>query len=145
MTMQASSNDRVVHWWAVLACLSLLTACSIKRDLSLAEAATETFHHRLAASDNDAIFAEATPEYQKTMTNVGNRAFLSRLRRTLGAPRSSRLLGLHENHMPSGTFVVGLYSTHFEEGEAQETFTWRLQDGALRLSGYGITSPLLTP
>jgi hypothetical protein len=45
--------------------------------------------------------------------------------------------------MTAGVFIQAIYQTHFEKGDAQEDFTWRVEAGTPRLMGYQISSPLL--
>ena len=45
--------------------------------------------------------------------------------------------------MPSGTFFFAQYETRFQKGSARENFTWRVENGKLRLVGYFVASPLL--
>jgi hypothetical protein len=47
------------------------------------------------------------------------------------------------NHMLSGTLIVAHFRARFEKAEAQENFTWRIEDGRAHLVSYSVNSPLL--
>ena len=76
------------------------------------------------------------------MGDDAGRVFFSRVSNTLGAPVSSNPITVRENHMPAGVFIQAIYQTHFEKGDAQENFTWRVEAGTPHLEGYRVSSPL---
>jgi len=123
--------------------LASLPSCSLRHDFSAALAAVDGFHERLGAGHVDQIFADASPEFQKSMNAEASDAMFGRIRRKLGRPRASHATALQQNNTPAGTFIVAQYQTQFDSGVAQETFTWRILDGRPRLAGYTVSSPLL--
>ncbi len=116
-------------------------SCSTKY-VSITERAVDEFHERLRSLQDERIISDATPEFQKSM-RAESRVFFVRIRKTLGTPRRSRPISVHVNHMPAGTFIAAQYETSFEKGDAQEDFTWRIQEGKPLLLGYHVSSPLL--
>jgi hypothetical protein len=76
------------------------------------------------------------------MGDDAGRVFFSRVTNILGAPVSSNPISVFENHVPAGVFIQARYHTHFEKGDAQEDFTWRVEAGTTHLAGYQVSSPL---
>src|SRR5690348_1858042 len=73
-----------------------------------------------------------------------NAGFFARIRNKLGMPTSSEPTSVQVNHMAAGTLINARFRTRFEKAEAQENFTWRIQEGRPRLVGYSVNSPLLS-
>jgi hypothetical protein len=134
----------LISWLVGGACLLALVSCYAKQDVSIAESALDQLHNHVSAQQDDLIFAEATPEYQRSMNAESSRAFFNRIRRKLGAPHASKPISIQVNHMPAGTFMVCQFQTRFDKGNAKENITWHLQDGKPRLVVYQVISPLLT-
>jgi hypothetical protein len=127
---------------AGLLLLAILCSCISPQHFKPAQDALDTFHQRLRAHEFEKILKDATPEFRRSMGGDAGRVFFSRVSDTLGAPVSSNPIGVRENHMPAGVFIQASYNTHFEKGDAQENFTWRVDAGTLHLAGYQINSPL---
>ena len=70
------------------ACL-MLASCSIKHDFTVVPRAVDEFHHRLDTQQDELIFKEATPEFQKSMSAETSHAFFTRIGRKLGMVTSS--------------------------------------------------------
>ena len=133
--------------WSTLALLllflMLLTACSMKQDISMAQRAAEGFHQSLRVHQDGAITVDVAPGFYQAVGVQGRRAYLARIRSALGAPVSSSLINVHVDHMPAGTFLSARYQTQFENGNAQEDFSWRIENGRPYLVAYVAASPLL--
>jgi hypothetical protein len=120
-----------------------LLGCNLKQDTTTAERALSELHSRLTDHQDDQIFIEATPEYQKAMSAESSREFFKRIRSKLGTPHASTPIRIQANHTPAGIFLVCQFHTSFDNGSAQENVTWHLQDGKARLVVYQVVSPLL--
>jgi hypothetical protein len=127
---------------AGLLLLAILCSCISTQHFRTAQDALDKFHQRLRAGEFEKILNDATPEFRRSMGADAGRLFFSRVTTILGAPVSSSPIGVRENHMPAGVFVQASYHTHFEKGDAQEEFTWRLEAGTPHLAGYQVSSPL---
>ena len=130
----------------VTTCLVLLVSCSMTQDVGLvqqAPSAVESFHQQLNAQQGEQILSSATPEFQKAMSKDTYLAFFARIRRKLGTPISSKPTSIFVNHVPGATLIVAQFQTKFDKGDAQENFTWRVDNGKPRLLGYQIGSPLV--
>jgi len=133
----------VIRWPIASGYLLLLMSCSINQYSSMAQAAADEFHRRLEAKEDDRIFTEATPAFRKAISAETSRGYFARIRRKLGMPRFSQLTNIQVNHTPSGTLIAARFRTTFDRGDAEEIFTWSVQDGSPRLAEYFINSALL--
>ncbi|HEY4363036.1 MAG TPA: hypothetical protein VGN17_18850 [Bryobacteraceae bacterium] len=122
----------------VLAGLLFLAACHPVQDLSPVDSAVELFHQRLAAGDDDTIYRDAGPEYQRSIDAETSHRFLAQIRRTRGMPgRYTRTAS--DVMYKSGVAIVNTeYNVSFANGEAAETFIWRVADGKATLIGFTI-------
>jgi hypothetical protein len=127
----------------VLALSVLLAACHPLQDASQVDAAVEQFHTRLASGDDDAIYREAGPEYQRSLDAQTNRNFLARVRRKMGTPGRATRTGYNVMYNPGGATVNTQYQVSYSNGAAAETFVWRVKDGKATLLGFTINSPLM--
>jgi hypothetical protein len=132
-----------VAWSALALFLILLAGCSMKQDLSMAQRAADGFHQSLKAHADGTIAVDVAPAFYEVVGMEARRTYLARIRSTLGAPVSSSLLNVHVDHMPAGTFLSARYQTHFEKGDAQEDFSWRIENGRPYLVAYTAASRLL--
>jgi hypothetical protein len=130
------------HFGALLPSV-ILCSCISGQHFKAAEDARDRFHQRLRAHEFEKILNDATPDFRKSMSDDAGPVFFSRVSNILGAPISSKPVTVRENHMTAGVFIQAIYQTHFEKGDAQEDFTWRVEAGTPRLMGYQISSPLL--
>ncbi len=143
---QAGSCSATIGFGCAVACgclMLLMLSCSFKQELSMTRSAVEGFHNRLEAQEDKQILTDATPEFRKSMNAETGGTLFARIRRKLGSPRVSKPISIRVNRMLTGTFIVAQFETSFDKGDAQENFTWRLQDGKPRLDAYSVNSPLL--
>ncbi len=106
--------------------------------------AVEEFHHRLRTKQDERIFADAAPEFRNSMSREESQTFFEKVRMRLGAPELTQRVSISINHSTSGQFLVCQYQTRFRNGEARESFTWRVENGRLALTRYFINSPLMS-
>jgi hypothetical protein len=123
----------------LLALAVLLAACHRVPETSVVDSGVELFHQRLASGDDDAIFLDADPVYQRSVDRESNSKFLARVRRKLGMPGQVTRTFY--------SFAAGVantqYDVNFTNGDATEIFFWRVKDGKATLMGYTINSPLM--
>ena len=143
--MERSSFRHRIQYSLIGGLLPLVALCSCvsKEHFKPAQAALDAFHSQWKGREFDKILANGTPEFRKAMGEDAGRAFFSRVSSVLGAPVSSNPISVRENHMPAGVFIQASYDTHFEKGDAQEDFNWRIEAGTSHLAGYRVSSPLL--
>jgi|SRR5271166_2779056 len=120
----------------------ILYSCISTQHFRPAQDALDTFHKRLKDHEIGKILSDATPEFRRSMGEDAGRVFFLRISNVLGAPVLSSPIGVRENHMPAGVFIQASYHTHFEKGDAQEDFNWRVEAGTPHLAAYHVSSPL---
>lgn len=109
----------------------------------MAQTAADEFHRRLGDKEDEQILANAAPEFRNAI-GTEPAALFARIRTKLGIPHDSRPMNVQARHMQSGNFIIGRFITKFDEGDAQENFMWRIQNGNLYLVKYSIESSLMT-
>src|SRR5262249_11227833 len=88
------------------------------------------------------IYANAGPPF-KTGTNQEQfLKWMGAMSRKLGKFRSAEAQAWKVNSGSDGTTVLLGFNTHFENGPAEETFVWRVNEAEPTLVGYHINSPL---
>ena len=128
---------------ALLGSALFLTACHPLQDAGQIDQAVTHFHQQLAAGQDDAIYNEVDPAFQKQIDRETNRKFLARVRRKLGVPQVCSRLSYNVRYNPTGALVTTQYNSTFANGAAVEAFTFRLKGGKAVIAGYQINSPLL--
>jgi hypothetical protein len=117
-----------------LGLLVLAAACHRAPDTSMVDSAVELFHQRLASGDDDAIYRDAGIEYQRSIDVEMNHKFLAQIRRGRGSPgRATRT-----DYAVTGAVVNAVYKVSFANGDATETFVWRVTGGKAVLLGFTI-------
>jgi hypothetical protein len=127
----------------LLLALVVLAGCHPVQDSSQVDAAVDKFHERLAAGDNDSIYREAGPEYQRSIDIETNQRFLARVERKLGTPGKGSRLNYNVKYSSGEAVVNTQYDVKFTNGDATESFIWRVKDGRATLLGYTVDSPVL--
>jgi len=122
----------------LLAGLLFLAACHPVQDMSKLDSAVELFHQRLAAGDDDTIYREAGPEYQRSIDAETNHRFFAQILRTRGMPGRYHRTAYNVAYNGEIETVVEEYRVSYEKGDAAETFIWRLADGKATLIGFTI-------
>ena len=122
----------------LLAGLLFLVACHPVQDMSQVDSAVELFHQRLASGDDDTIYREAGPEYQRSIDLETNRRFLAQIRRTRGMPGRASKTAYNVTSNGGIETVFEQYKVSYEKGDAEETFIWRMTDGKATLLGFTI-------
>jgi len=122
---------------------STLGGCGSTKAKGEAEKSVATFHQRLDAGNFAAIYASTDPDFRKASTEKDFVGLLDAVHRKLGAVHNSNLAGWR-----TGTFNFQQraslnYKTTFANGEAQESFDYRIDGSKASLVGYHINSNAL--
>jgi hypothetical protein len=122
--------------------VSALYACSTTRDLNKGKAAIATFHERLNAGLADAIYTDATPEYQKAVTPESNRQLITGVLRKLGKAGEFQTTTWNINYSTNGEVISIQTEAMFANGKATESFQLRIAGDHVLIQAWNINSPL---
>jgi len=106
----------------------------------VAEPEVARFHERLKSRDFAGLYAATGADFKAAVTEKKALALFEAIDRKLGTLRESNQVNWNVNTRNMITTVVLVYESKFEEGEATETFTFRVHDGKPELIGYNISS-----
>jgi hypothetical protein len=118
----------------------LLTACSVSKDVDLANTAIAHFRELMGAQKFEQIYSEAADDLRKTTPEQNLTRLLAAIDRKLGTYKSSQSNGWNMNYNASGTTVTLTLKTQFEKGTGVETFVYRISGGKALLASYRINS-----
>jgi hypothetical protein len=107
---------------------------------ALAEPEVTRFHERLNAEEFTAIYAAASNDFKNAITEEKAVALFSAIDRKLGKWIASKQVNWNVSTFNLTTTVVLVYQSTYADGEATETFTFRILEGAPELVGYNISS-----
>ena len=119
------------------------SSCAKARDA--AEAASEEFRMRIVSGAYGDIVRSATPEFQKSTTELDFAKAMESVKEHLGTWQSSEEPTWKVFAGTGGQTVTLVYASRFERGMATEEFVWRLQRGRPALAGYHVKSSALFP
>lgn len=103
--------------------------------MELAERAVERFHEQLNAGQFEAIYDEASEEFQKSDSKEQLVSFLRIVATKLGDARSAKKVSWNVNFGFSQTTVTLGYETQFKEELAREQFLYRVKSSQAQLLG----------
>jgi len=106
----------------------------------LADQAVQRFHVQLNRGEFDEICREGDEAFSQGEKHDELLHFLEQIHRKLGNAGAGSRTNLRVNAEPGGTFVTAHFATQFEQGQADETFTWRRSGNTLRLYRYNVQS-----
>jgi hypothetical protein len=106
----------------------------------VAEPEVVRFHELLNAGDLEKIYSTTAVEFQQSAPKEKILALFSAIKRKLGPYQSSKELNWNVNTYNLTTNVVLVYQCKYEQGEATETFTYRISNEKPQLLGYNISS-----
>lgn len=127
----------------LLSLFIFLSACSMSKNMSLAEKEVPNFHAQLDAGQFKELYESAAEELKTTITKQDFIALLSAVNRKLGRVIKSEKTTWSVNYNTSGSFVSMTYNTTFTKGTGMEQFIFRLHDGRALLVSYHINSNAL--
>jgi hypothetical protein len=134
------------RWLSVTALggmLLLAASCNVRQRTDEAKKAVNLFHERLDSEDYAPILAAEDQIFRRRTSDDEFRAILSAVHRKLGTVTKSNLTSWRVNANTNGTFVTLVYGTAFRDGDATETFGWRVSGGKCQLVSYNISSNAL--
>lgn len=108
-----------------------------------AEAATNVFHQRFVAGQDEAIYFNSGPEWGSTIDLETERKLFARIRRKLGPCSYYGPLSRFVSVTSNGSFVTLRYNADCKNGPMDETFAWRVSSQQTQLINYQATSKLL--
>jgi hypothetical protein len=145
-TYKPQRPKRVLWKWTVaigaIGLLFLMWQCgsAFYFGSKLANDAVQRFHTELNSGKYNQICDEADEAFSQSDKRDELLHLLESVHRKLGNAGSEKQVNLTVNAMTSGTFVVAHFTTQFDQGQAEETFTWRKSAGSLKLYGYNVNS-----
>lgn len=107
---------------------------------SLAEPEVAKFHERLEARDFEGMYESSSGDFQAAAPKEKVIALFEAIDRKLGPLRETKQVNWNVNTQNLTTTVVLVYASKFHEGEATETFTFRISDQKPELIAYNIAS-----
>lgn len=130
----------------MLVLLPLLSSCSAVFDPALTELAVKDFHNSYNASSFTTIYRNSSPEFQEFVSEDKFTRLLGKLQTKLGEHHSSDLVSWSSKSSFGGaTMVTLVYKAEYQhDGQAQESFTFRVRDGLARLYNFNVSSPVLS-
>jgi uncharacterized protein YgiB involved in biofilm formation len=126
-----------------IAAVLVLTACSASSDMALAERAVEKFHQQMNTQQFEAIYEEATEEFQKSDPKEQTINFLRIVTTKLGDVRSAKKAHWNVTFGFGQTGVTLVYETQFKEEVAREEFVYRVKDSEAKLLTYNVQAKAL--
>jgi hypothetical protein len=128
----------------LIAAILLAGACGVGENKETAARATGQFRINYEQRKYAAIYAAASPEFQKVTSEAEFGQFLAKIREKLGSTIDVNEGPYNVMFTPSGTVITMNYTTEFQRGEAVETFVWRIAGGSgPQLVAYNINSKQL--
>jgi hypothetical protein len=140
-----SALKRTLTAVLLLALAWLLWQCGseVVAGARLSNAAVRQFHSQLDSGSYNDIFQNAAPEFQSSGSREDLSKFLAGVHSKLGASRDFHLTNINVSKSNHGSFLRVVYQSSFEQGSAQETFTWKKENGTLKLVRYDVNSKAL--
>lgn len=128
---------------AIIAAVLALSACSIGKDVPIAEAAVARFHQQLNAGKFADTLEDATPQMVAAAGKQKWLGLLTVVHGKLGAFRSAKTIGWNDNFTGGDHFVTLNVEAQYERGVAQEQFVYRIWGEKALLAGYHVNSDAL--
>lgn len=107
---------------------------------SIAEPEVARFHERLNNQEFGTIYTSASEDFRKMIPQERAEALFAAIHRKLGRHKASSLVNWNVKTFNLTTTVVLAYQSNYTDGDATETFTFRVTDGVADLVGYSINS-----
>lgn len=125
--------------------LPLLASCSAVFDPALTDLAVQDFHDRYNRSSFTTIYRNSSPEFQEFVSEDKFTRLLHKLHSKLGEHHRSALISWSSKSSFGGaTMVTLVYKAAYQhDGQAQESFTFRVRDGLAQLYNFNVSSPVL--
>lgn len=129
--------------WGFVLAAAVLGGCSMKADLTATDAAVARFHQQLDAGRLQDIVQASAPEMKASANAAMFGPILAAVHRKLGRVAATRRLGFNDQQNTAGHFVSVTYHSTFEQGEGDESFTFKIDGDRATLAGYNVNAPAL--
>lgn len=106
----------------------------------LAEPQVAQFHERLKARDFEGIYEATGEEFKANASKELVLALFEAIDRKLGPIEQAKLINWSVNTRNFTTTVALVYDSKYRDGQATETFTFRVKDDTAELIAYNINS-----
>ena len=124
-----------------LAALVALAACSdTVHGIEYAEPAVAQFRDMMRAGQFERIYDSTAPEFRNATPRTDGVALFSAIDCKLGKLEHADKISWNVNTRNMTTLVVLVYRSKYHDGEANETFTIKVDDGKGAIIGYNIDS-----
>jgi hypothetical protein len=141
-----STSRRIIFTGLLLVVVALLLwTCGkgMYHNYRLSAAAVDLFHERLDQADYETIYGEATEEFRKAGTREDELKFFATLHEKMGTSGKTSCKGFHVNWQNGRATVSEVFDAQFALGQAEEGFTWVIDQDQVRLQAYRVDSPNL--
>jgi len=123
------------------AALVVLAGCgNTVHGVEYAEPAVAKFRQQMQAGQFEKIYDFAGEEFRSATSRADGIALFAAVDRKLGKLQHAEKINWNVNTRNMTTLVVLVYKSRYAEGEATETFTIKVADGAGQIVGYNIQS-----
>ncbi len=128
-------NLRALYVCALV--LSLVGCASRKAEerIRLAQHATAALYEQMSAQQYDAIYAEASSDFKKSISREEFTSFLNKLNQRAGVCGSPTPV-LTSYHFGEPIVDLAYSRTCSKVGEIRDKFSWTIEDNRARLKGY---------
>ena len=110
---------------------------------SLSAQAVHHFHEQFNHSQYGEIWAQAGENFRDAEKEQDWADLAAAIHRKLGNAGAGSLSHLNVNATTGGTFITAVYTTHFDRGDALETFIWKKDGSSVTLYSYNVQSNVL--
>ena len=121
----------------------VVSGCGVVKGKEAAEKAVTEFRERFEKRDFAQIYSASHPDFKAASTETDFVALLDAIHRKLGTLQKSDQTNWNINSFNLKTNVILTYKTTFAEGDAVETFNYRIDGDDAVLFGYNINSNAL--
>jgi len=123
--------------------LAWKTGKLVYRNYQIASGGVGRFHHQMNVGDYDQIYDEATEEFRRSGTREDLKSLFEKIHDKMGSAGEPKAAGFHVNSRNGVVWVDQTFNTQFLNGQAQETFVWKIEQDKPFLHSYRIHSPNL--
>lgn len=134
---------RRIHLVPAMTLTLLLWGCSAQSNVENARTAVDHFHSQMSSGDYGSIYDSATSVFKSAGTREQFEAFLKGVKLKMGACADATQKQWRINATTAGTFVQLSYVRKCANGDLNELFTWKMENGKTVLNGYNANIPLL--
>lgn len=142
MNQAAMSNTMRVRFLLLALLAIAVSGCNgdTFNGKSAAEPEVKRFHDLLKERDFEAMYSATGQQFKDAVPKRLALKLFSAIDRKLGPLQDTKQVNWNVNTYNLATTVVLVYQSRFDEGEATETFTFRVEKGKPELIGYKIDS-----